>query len=49
MSICDIMKISELQRQALENVVQSFEETGKEKQPLSGTIKKVLNKARETV
>ncbi|MFC2066335.1 hypothetical protein ACFLUO_04640 [Chloroflexota bacterium] len=45
----DIIEISELQKQALENVAQSFEETGKERQPLSGTIKKVLNKARETV
>ena len=45
----DVMEISELQRQALETVTQYFEETGKVKQPLSDAVKKVLNKARETV
>jgi hypothetical protein len=45
----DVMEISELQRQALEAVTQYFEKTGKEKQPLSNAVKKVLNKARETV
>ena len=45
----DIMEISELQRLALEAVTQYFEETGGGKQPLSGAIKTVLNKARKTV
>ncbi len=45
----DAMEISELQRRALETVTQYFEETGKGKQPLSATVKKVLNKAKETV
>ena len=45
----DIMEISELQRLALETVTQYFEKTGRGKQPLSGAIKTVLNKARKTV
>ena len=45
----DIMEISELQRLALEAVTQYFEETGGGKQPLSGAIRTVLNKARKTV
>jgi hypothetical protein len=45
----DIMEISELQRLALENVTQYFEETSGGKQPLSGAIRTILNKARKTV
>jgi len=45
----DIMEISELQRLALEAITQYFEETGGGKQPLSGAIRTVLNKARKTV
>jgi len=45
----DIMEISELQRLALETVTQYFEKTGGGKQPLSGAIRTVLNKARKTV
>jgi hypothetical protein len=45
----DIMEISELQSLALENVTQYFEETNGGKQPLSGAIRAVLNKARKTV
>ena len=45
----DVMEMSELQRQALETVTQYFEETGKGKHPLSGDIRKILNKAQETV
>jgi len=45
----DIMEINELQRLALEAVTQYFEETGGGKQPLSGAIRTVLNKARKTV
>jgi len=44
----DIMEISELQKLALENVTQYFEETGG-KQPLSGAIRTILNKVRNTV
>jgi len=45
----DIMEMSELQRLALENVTQYFEETSGGKQPLSGAVRTVLNKARKTV
>ena len=45
----DIMEMSELQRLALENVTQYFEETSGGKQPLSGAIRTILNKARKTV
>jgi hypothetical protein len=45
----DIMEISELQRLTLENVTQYFEETSGGKQPLSGAIRTILNKARKTV
>jgi len=45
----DIMEMSELQRLALENVIQYFEETSGGKQPLSGAVRTVLNKARKTV
>jgi len=45
----DIMEISELQRLALENVTQYFEETSGGKQPISGAVRTILNKARKTV
>ena len=45
----DVMEISELQRQALENLTQYFEEIGPGKKPLPGAVKQVLTKARETV
>ncbi|MFC1911770.1 hypothetical protein ACFLXG_01240 [Chloroflexota bacterium] len=45
----DGMEVSELQKHALEIVAQRFEETTEEKQPLSGAVKQVLNKARETI
>ena len=45
----DIMEMSELQRLALENVTQYFEETSGGKQPLSGAVRTVLNQARKTV
>ncbi|MFC1939364.1 hypothetical protein ACFLXO_01605 [Chloroflexota bacterium] len=45
----EVMEISGLQRQALEAVTRYFEETGKGKQPLSDAVRKVLDKARETV
>ena len=45
----DIMEMSELQRLALENVTQYFEETSGGKQPLSGAVRTILNKARKTV
>ncbi|MFC2051938.1 hypothetical protein ACFLT4_04340 [Chloroflexota bacterium] len=45
----DVIEISGLQRQALETVTRYFEETGKGKQPISDAVKKVLNKARDTV
>ena len=45
----DIIEISELQRLALENVTEYFEETSGGKQPLSGAIRTILNKARKTV
>ena len=45
----DIMEMSELQRLALENVTQYFEETSGGKQPLSGAVRTVLNKARKTI
>jgi hypothetical protein len=44
----DVMEISELQRLALENVSQYYEETSGAKQPLSGAIRIILNKARKT-
>jgi hypothetical protein len=45
----DVMEVSELQKHALDIVAQRFEESGKKKRPLSGAVKKVLNKARETI
>jgi hypothetical protein len=45
----DVMEISELQRQALENLTHYFEEIGLGKEPISDAVKQVLNKARETV
>jgi len=45
----DIMEISGLQKLALENITQYFEETNGGKQPLSGAIRTILNKVRKTV
>lgn len=45
----DVMEANELQKHALEVVAQRFEETDIKKRPLSGAVKKVLNKAREKI
>ena len=45
----DVIEVSELQKRALETVTRYFKETGKGKQTLSVTVKKVLNKVKETV
>ena len=43
----DVVEMSELQVQALEAVTQYFEETGKDKRPLSAAVKKVLYEVRD--
>lgn len=45
----DSIEVTELQRQALETVTRYFEETGQGKQPFPEAIRKVLQRARETV
>jgi len=43
----DVVEMNELQVQALEAVTHYFEETGKDKRPLSAAVKKVLNEVRD--
>ncbi len=45
----EVMETTKLQEQALENVIRRFEEKNSKKQPVSATVKKVLNKVRDRV